>query len=97
MLNFGFPQAVEVAISIDSYCFIVSQAEGDIGFVTGFQSLAQATVFGLDIDPLDEVFRKHRMIHTAHIDGDSITFYLDHRLVLLAAGFYGVRLKVSIF
>ena len=41
MLNFGFPQAVEVAISIDSYCFIVSQAEGDIGFVTGFQSLAQ--------------------------------------------------------
>ena len=97
MLNFSFPQAVEIAISIDSYCFIISQAEGDIGFVIGFQSLALPTVFGLDIDPLDEVFRKHRMIHAAHIDGDGIALYLNHRLVLLAAGFYGVGYQSSHF
>ncbi len=90
MLNFSFPQAVEIAIGVNRNRFIISQAEGDIGFVIGFQSLALPTVFGLDIDPLDEVFRKHRMIHTAHIDGDGIALYLDYRLVFFAAGFYGV-------
>ena len=55
------PQAVEIAIGVNRNSFIISQAEGDIGFVIGFQSLALSTVFGLDIDPLDEVFRKHRM------------------------------------
>ena len=74
MLNFSFPQAVEVAISIDSYCFIVSQEEGDMGFITGLQNLTLTTVFGLDIDPLDEMLRKHRMIYRTHIDMDCTIF-----------------------
>lgn len=60
-LHFSHPQAVEIAIGVNRNSFIISQAEGDIGFVIGFQSLALSNVFGLDIDPLDEVFRKHRM------------------------------------
>ena len=90
MLNFSFPQAVEIAIGVNRNRFIISQAEGDIGFVIGFQSLALSTVFGLNIDPLDEVFRKHRMIHAAHINGDGIALHLDHRLMFLTAGFHGV-------
>lgn len=93
MLNFSFPQAVEVAISIDSYCFIVSQGEGDMGFVTGLQNLTLTTVFGLDIDPLDEMLRKHRMIYRTHIDMDCTIFNSNSGQMLFAAGFYGVRLE----
>ena len=93
MLNFSFPQAVEVAISIDSYCFIVSQEEGDMGFITGLQNLTLTTVFGLDIDPLDEMLRKHRMIYRTHIDMDCTIFNSNSRQMLFATGFYGVRLK----
>ena len=93
MLNFSFPQAVDVAISIDSYCFIVSQEEGDMGFITGLQNLTLTTVFGLDIDPLDEMLRKHRMIYRTHIDMDCTIFNSNSRQMLFAAGFYGVRLK----
>lgn len=93
MLNFSFPQAVEVAISIDSYCFIVSQGEGDMGFVTGLQNLTLTTVFSLDIDPLDEMLRKHRMIYRTHIDMDCTIFNSNSRQMLFAASFYGVRLE----
>ena len=51
------------------------------------------TVFGLDIDPLDEMLRKHRMIYRTHIDMDCTIFNSNSRQMLFATGFYGVRLK----
>ena len=66
-------------------------------FVTGLQNLTLTTVFGLDIYPLDEMLRKHRMIYRTHIDMDYPIFNSNSRQMLFAAGFYGVRLKTLHF
>ena len=61
-----------------------------MGFVTGLQNLTLTTVFSLDIDPLDEMLRKHRMIYRTHIDMDCTIFNSNSRQMLFAAGFHGV-------
>ena len=89
----GHPQAVEVAVCVNSHCLVISQGEGNIGVITGLEGLALATVLRLDIDPLDEVLRSHGMVHSAHIDVDRAIFHSDHRQMLFTAGLHSVGLQ----
>ena len=92
-LYFGHPQAVEVAVGIDSHRLVITQEEGNIGGVAGLQNLALTTVFCLNINPLNEVFGSHGMVHSAHTDIDGTVFNRDHRQIPFTACLYCVGLQ----
>lgn len=52
-LHFGHPQPMKVAGCVNNNSLVISQAEGNIRLVTGFQHPAPVPFLGLDIDPSD--------------------------------------------
>ena len=71
--------------------------KGDMGSSPGFKPTL-TTVFSLDIDPLDEMLRKHRMIYRTHIDMDCTIFNSNSRQMLspLASTVLGSRASISL-
>ena len=85
-LHFRHPQAVEIAVGVNSNSLVITETEGNVGRIAGLQGLALTAIFGLNVDPLDVVFGDHGMIHAAHVDMDGTVFNSDNRQMLLAAG-----------
>ena len=73
---------MEVAVCVNSHCLVISQGEGDIGVIAGLQGLALTATLRLNIDPLNEVFGSHGMVHGTYIDVDSTILHSDHRPLL---------------
>ena len=92
-LQIGFPQAVEIAVSIHGYGLIIAQKEADRGGLTGLEAGALAAVFSLQIYPLDEVLIQHGMVDAADIYGNLAVFNGGYGNMLLAAGLNGVGLQ----
>src|SRR5699024_289012 len=84
------PQPMEIAVGVNGNRFIPFQTEGYMRKVTGIERLAVATIFRLDIDPLDEMLREHGVIHAAHVDMERAVFYRDNGQVLFSTGLHRV-------
>ena len=85
-LEFGEPQAVEVAVGIYSQRLFIAQYEAYVGGFAGIENLSVAALVGVQLHPLDPVDFFHGVIDAAHIDLYQAVFNLDIGLVLLAAG-----------
>ena len=79
---------MEIAVCIDGNRLVIAQAEGDTGVIAGLECLALAAMLRLNIDPLNEVFGSHGMVHGTYIDVDSTVFHRDHRQMLFTAGLH---------
>ena len=73
-LYVGLPQAVEVAICKNCDSLVIAQPELDLRRSASLESLALTAVFGLHIDPLDQVLFGHRMGCRTNLNGDNAVF-----------------------
>ena len=66
-LEFGLPEAVEIAVGI--YCdrLLAVQDKGYMGCFAGIQNLSLNAVFGHQLNPFDPMYVDHGMIYRAYI------------------------------
>lgn len=81
---------MQVAVLIHCNSLLAAEAEVGMGSGLGLERLAQAAVFGLNIDPLDEVLGDHGMVDGADVDGELVAVDGNDGQVLLAAGVHGI-------
>jgi hypothetical protein len=87
-LQFGLPEAVEVAVLVDCEGLATTGANLCHGFILEVD--ADATILKLNIHEGDVVFGKHRVLHAAHFDADfAVVNLLHHGEVFLLACLYG--------
>ena len=89
-VQFGLPQAVEIAVGIDGQRLVAGQGEHDAGILARGEELALTAVFGDQLHPFNIMRILHRMIHTADVYGDGAAVNGHGRDVLFAAGFHRV-------
>ena len=87
-LYLGLPQAVEVAVGVDSLGGLaLGQSKHHLGGLVGIQPLDGGALFGLQSHPGDEVLLGHGVDHRAHDDLDQIALHGDGGDVLLNGSF----------
>ena len=84
-LDFCFPQTVQVAVFVSSYClFAFCQCKDCFGSACVIQIFHLAALAGFQIDPCDVVFFQHGMCYFANFYSYFAAFYLNYRNVFFA-------------
>ena len=89
-LNFCFPQAVQVAVRINSDQLVILQCKGYNRLLSRLDGLALAAMRRLQIYPSNIMLFRRWMLNASHADLDNIPIHLNHRQVLLRCALCGV-------
>ena len=90
LLDFGLPEAVEIAVFVYCYGLFVGEGELCYGSFAGLQLLVLGALSGLKADPLYAVLFQHGVCYGANFYLYFLAQYGYYGEVLFLAGFNGV-------